>query len=79
MERLRLLQKPFEPASTEAGILELLERAAVVDAGIVAELGTFDEREDDGVLESSQDRPDAVQRERIADSQIGLHLEAGGA
>ncbi len=50
MERLGFLQKPFQPTPGEANLLELLERPALVDAGIVSELGAFDKGKDDCVF-----------------------------
>lgn len=65
MEGLCLLQKPLKPTPFEADLLQLLELALAVYLGVMRELRALNEVEDNGILEPVQDRPNAIERERV--------------
>jgi hypothetical protein len=76
MESFDLLEEPLEPTALEVQFLELAEAAALVHAGVVRKSGTFDEIEDDGILETGEDTADSIKRERvISEDVVGLHGE----
>ena len=74
MERLDLSKEPFKPTSLEIQLSEFFESPLLVYLGVVGELSTFDETEDDRVFEPSQDGTDPIEGEGIPGEHIvGLH------
>jgi len=74
MEDLGFFEEPLEPAAMEVELLELSEGAALIDAGIVGELGALDKGEDDGIFEADEDAADSFERKRVVgEDVVGLH------
>lgn len=55
VERLGFGKEPVKPTSIEFHLVEFFESTLVVYLGVVGELSTFNETEDDCVFEPSQD------------------------
>jgi hypothetical protein len=74
MEYLSFFQEPLKPAPFKPEVFKFLENTTVIYPGVMSELSTLYERENDRVLEAGKDGSNPVQRERVfREHVVGLH------